>query len=438
MTAIAAKRSDRRRILFVAYGGGHIEIVMPLMRELAAQHPDAELVLLALTTGYQKAKLAGFNPLGYRDFLHLMDREEVMRLGENLVEDNTHPAVDVLESRAYMGIGYRDLIRSHGREKAAQLYAEHGRHTFFPIHFLASIIEHIEPDAVVATSSPRSEQAALEAASAMGIPSVCIYNLFGQEGTPFVKRTTKADWTCVLSEAVRGHLVALGFREDRIVATGNPAFDAITSDVSRQLADKFLNERGWRSLSPILWAGYKEPSQDGLDFPLEIEGCLRRFTADNPDTALIVRYHPSCWHLYPRAEPSARVHFSQTPYEPLAPLVLASKVVVVQNSTSGLEAATIGKPVVSLEHSPCVSQSFSFSELGISTPCHATEDLPGILTQVLADPDSYVSSQYATDGTAARRAAEVVWNAIERQPTPSGLKALHPTAAPPQAKGIQC
>lgn len=120
------------------------------------------------------------------------------------------------------------------------------------------------------------------------------------------------------------------------------------------------------------------------------------------------------------------------------PLILASKAVVVQNSTSGLEAATIRKPVVSLGHFPCLSRSFSFSEPGISTPCHATEDLPGILTRVLACPDSYVSSQYATDGTAARRATEVAWNAIERQPTLSGLKALRPMVPPLQAKGIQC
>lgn len=438
MTAVPAKRSGRRRILFVTYGGGHIEIIMPLMRELAARHPDAEFVLLALTTAYQKAKLAGLNPLGYRDFLHLVDRDEVMRLGEPLVEGNTHPVVDALESQAYLGIGYRDLIRSHGKEEAERRYAEHGRYAFFPIHFLSSVIEHVEPDTVVTTSSPRSELAALEAAAAMGVPSVCIYNLFGEQSSTFVRRTTRADWTCVLSEPVRQRLVARGFREDRVVATGSPAFDAITSDASKVLADKFLDERGWRSLSPILWAGYKEPSQEGLDFPLEIERCLRRFTADNADTALIVRYHPSCWHLYPRGEPSARVHFSQTPYEPLAPLILASKAVVVQNSTSGLEAATIGKPVISLEHAPHIAQSYSFSELGISTPCHATEDLPGILRRVLADPDSYISSQYATDGTAARRVAEVVWNAVERQPKPSGLEGPRPMAAPLQVKGLQC
>lgn len=433
-----AKISGRRRILFVAYGGGHIEIVMPLMRELAARDPDAELILLALTTAYQKARLAGFDPLGYRDFLHLVDRDEVMRLGQTLVEGNTHPAVDALESQAYMGVGYRDLIRSHGKEEAERRYAEHGRHGFFPIHFLSSIIEHVEPDAVVTTSSPRSEQAALEAASTMGIPSVCVYNLFGHEDSSFVMRTTKADWTCVLSESVRRRLLAQGFREDRVVATGNPAFDAVASDASRELADKFIEERGWRSLSPILWAGYKEPGQNGLDFPLEIEGCLRRFTADNADTALIVRYHPSCWHLYPRAEPSARVHFSQTPYEPLAPLILASKVVVIQTSTVGLEAATIGKPVISLEHSPFVrSTSVSFPELGISTACNATEDLPEILARILAAPDTHISTDYATDGTAARRVADVVCNAIDRSAL-IHLDAATPAEAPFQAKGIRC
>lgn len=404
------------RILFVTYGGGHIEEIMPVMRALAQRQPDAELVLFALTTAYKKAADAGFNPLGYKDFLHLVDKEAVLRTGERLSRDNAHPSVDPLETYAYIGTNYIELVERHGEEEAARIYAASGRYGFLPVNFMQKVIAHVEPDVLVTTTSPRSEYAALHAASSLGVPSVCIYNLFGNEGAPFVDREIRADRICVLSASVKRRLTEQGFEADRIVVTGNPAFDALHSPEAKAAANRFLDEKGWHSLMPILWAGYKEPSEEGLDFPLEIEDMLRQYTERNPNVALMIRYHPSCWHLYPKRAPSARIHFSQTPYEALAPLILASKVVVVQNSTVGLEAASGGKPIVSLEHAPHVKSSYSYARLGLSIPCHSTDELPAILTRVLSDPGSTsIGLEYGTNGAASERVAEVVSSAVERR-----------------------
>ena len=40
------------RVLFVSYGGGHIGMVLPVIRELEALIPAVQCELMALTTGH--------------------------------------------------------------------------------------------------------------------------------------------------------------------------------------------------------------------------------------------------------------------------------------------------------------------------------------------------------------------------------------------------
>ena len=56
------------KVLFTCYGGGHVEMVLPVMRALRAQVPGVEARILALTTAAGVAQRAGEQPLGFRDF----------------------------------------------------------------------------------------------------------------------------------------------------------------------------------------------------------------------------------------------------------------------------------------------------------------------------------------------------------------------------------
>ena len=40
----------KRKALFVTYGGGHVTMILPVIRALRAQWPEVEGTLLALTT----------------------------------------------------------------------------------------------------------------------------------------------------------------------------------------------------------------------------------------------------------------------------------------------------------------------------------------------------------------------------------------------------
>jgi len=333
------------RVLFVSYGGGHIGMVLPVMRELEALLPGVQCQLLALTTGHLKAKAVRPDTLGYKDFLHLVDADAARAWGERLIEGNTSPDVPLDETIAYLGINYLDLIAQHGEAGAAELYRAQGRYGFRPLHFMRAVMDALQPDAVVATNSPRSERTALDVAGEHDIPAIGMVDLFGLDSDTYVSHEPKPTWTCVISEGVRQRLIARGFPADGVVVTGNPAFDGLFSEQNREGAQRFLAECGWQHLKPVLFAGHWEPQAHpatpvpvGQALPREIETVLRAHVRKRDELALIVRYHPSDWTQYPRLPDEPRIHFSEPPKEPIHPLILASQAVVVQTSTVGLES----------------------------------------------------------------------------------------------------
>lgn len=414
------------RVLFVSYGGGHIGMVLPVMRELEALLPGVQCQLLALTTGHLRARAERPDALGYRDLLHLVDADAARAWGERLGEGNRSPDVPADETMAYLGINYLDLIAQHGEAGAAELYREQGRYGFRPLHFMRRVIGALRPDAVVATNSPRSERAALDVALEGGIAAIGMVDLFGLDSDSYVLHSPRPDRTCVISEGVRQRLIARGFPADGVVVTGNPAFDGLFSDANRARAQRFLAERGWQRLKPVLFAGHWEPQTHpatpvpaGQDLPLEIEAALRAHVRQREDLALIVRYHPSDWTRYPRLPDEARIHFSEPPREPIHPLILAAQAVVVQTSTVGLEAAVAGRPVVSVENSPAAHIWFSLAQQGVSTPATDPSTLPGVLDAALAGAGRPAEASFRSDGQAARRVAAVVKNALMAGYAPS-------------------
>lgn len=406
-----------RKVLFVGYGGGHIAMLLPVMRALREQLPSVQCMLLALTTGYKPALAAGERPMGYKDLMHLVDTARAMAWGARLQAGNSSPDVSREESLAYLGINYLDLIAQHGEAGAAELFERTGRYGFMPLHFMGRVIDELKPDMVVATNSPRTEAAALRSAVRRKIPSLGMVDLFGLDGDDYVRRAVRPDWTCVLAPTVRDRLLAHGFDAERVIATGNPAFDGLQSPANHELARQFIRRQGWKGLSPLLWAGQREPAHvagAGTAFAHGVESTLRALVERCGDLALIVRYHPGEWHLFERLPDSPRIHFSVPLQEPIHPLILCASAVVVQNSTVGLEAAVAGKPVISMEESVSVRTSFSLAAMGVSVPCAAREELPKILEQLLSSPAT-VPSPYASDGRAADRVAAVVVRALGTQ-----------------------
>ncbi len=406
----------------VAYGGGHIAMVLPVMRALRARIPGVHIDLLALTTAKRTALEAGEAPLGYADLLHLLspaEQSQALALGRTLLEGNAHPDVPQAETLAYLGVNALDLYQRLGTAAAQDVLAKKGRHGFYPIGFLRRVIDQLRPDLVIATNAPRSEQAAMDAAGDAAIPTLAILDLFGIGANPdakerasrlvlprtplsrsapffadaFAARTRHPSRVCVLAGAVRDHLVASGWPCELIAITGNPAFDALFDPATRDAAMALRKRLGWMNKKIVLLAAQPEPRGHpatrwpaGDALALAMESQLREWVMTRPDAALIVRHHPNHWHRYPRLPDNAQVHFSVPGEESIDPLILASDCVVVQTTTVGLQAATVGIPVLAMQCSPGVLSAFSYADLGVAQGVPDVAELPAALDFALDHP----------------------------------------------------
>ncbi len=374
------------RILFVSYGGGHVEMCLPVMHALRQQMPGCDARILALTTGFDVALRAGEMPLGFRDFSGFPDAGRAFRYGAQLVSGDEHPGVAREESIAYLGFNFLEWVENEGEEAAWLRWAKNGRHGFLPLNFFRAVLQSLEIDIVVTTNSPRSEQAAIEAAVSLGIPCLSMLDLFALPGDPFLKRSVHADRLTVLAEATRENMVAAGIAPARIFVTGNPAFDnLITSDAKTQ-GDLWRAAKGWDKKNIIFWAGHLEMPQAlpagfaGSGLGNQVQQLLVDWVESHPDACLAVRYHPNEWHAFVKPPVHPRVHWSQPGVEPLLPVLLASDQVVVQITTVGVQAHIAGKRVINIGFSPYVrSSGLDYSLFGMSERA----DNPAMLIQLL-------------------------------------------------------
>lgn len=404
------------KVLFVSYGGGHIEMCLPVIRALRQVVEQCEVRLLALTTAFDVAKRAGESPLGYADFCNQADVKRALAYGEQLLHDQQHPTVSRQESLAYLGFNFLEWVRVEGESVAWERWRNIGRRGFLPLHFFDHVLRTEKPDVVVATNSPRSEQAALQAANALGIPSLSMVDLFALPGDPYLQRSHHATRIAVLAETTRHNLMVAGVDSSRIVVTGNPAFDALTLPPFVDGGSKWRRLLGWQDQHVIFWAGHLEPDDAqpldwaGSGLGQLVQDRLVQWVLARNDVCLAVRYHPNEWHKFARPPAHPRVHWSQPDQTALMPVLAGCDQVVVQATTVGLQASKAGKRVVSLPFSPTVKHSgLDYAQLGISVGANSLEHIVPVLEQGIGMVASHQSSDTA-DSSAAMAVALLIAN----------------------------
>jgi len=348
MAATTDIRSATPVWLFVAYGGGHIATVIPLALRARALSLCEPLVL-ALTTAASAAREAGLPTVGFKNFLRPGD-EPWLAVGRQLAAQLPTAPADIEESAAYLGLSYADLVVDHGPAIAENLYARSGRQAFLPRHFLERVIKRVKPQLVCATNSPRAERAALMAAGKMGIPCVCVVDLFAIDEKRWIGLKGFASRVCVFNEAVRQSLLDMERRPEEVLVTGNPAFDRLFDSAPAQRANHTRERLGSQGRRVLLWASQHEPmhhpwrQQVGdTELPSRVLQTLIDYVHSREDWQLAVRPHPS--EAEPVLPSSSKVVLAGRDW-PLTELLHASDVVCTLTSTVGLEAHLLGKPVV--------------------------------------------------------------------------------------------
>lgn len=397
------------KTLCVTYGGGHAAMIAPIAKRLNLL--GHETIILGLTTAETYLKNQGLNSIGFRHLLEPGD-EEALRWGAFLAKNlDQSSSIPIEETIAYLGLSYQDLIDQLGRNKAEQLYAEKGRHAFLPVSILRRAISRFKPDIVLATNSPRAEQAAILAAGQLEIPSICINDLFALQEFQWLGKPGYANKICVLNDAVKAFLINKGRKPEDIEVTGNPAFDRLADNSLVKQGVLLRETKKWNDgKKNLLWASQPEPALHPFMpgkvgdpcLPRSIETVLRQLVRERTDLRLIVRYHPSENISF---VPDTNIEFSPIS-EDLGTLLYAVDGVAITCSTVGLEAALIGKPVFAVNSSIFTADT-PYVEFGIAIGCPTPRELPNLICQWL-DQHINIHPRITLDGNATNKILEIM------------------------------
>ncbi len=328
-------------VFFVSYGGGHAPAVIPVIQALTMRGHKCEY--LALTTARKTALDAGIPCRRVSDFIDPGD-QEIAYWGKRLAETHHTDGKGIAyeESVAYLGVSFVSLMHEIGEEKAWQAYEEKGLNAFCAIEFMRTVLREIEPDMVVATTSPRMERAAMVAADMEAIPSLCMVELFGIIEHELISRADNGKYMALSREDTRQRLIRAGRIPSHLHMTGSPMFDAIQSQPFKEQG------KAWRArhhvpntTRAVLWAEQPEPSDPEL--PRQVRFHLAEICARH-GWQLIVRLHPSSMDPEKETMPP-HVIVSDASESIHAPLSAADTVITL-TSTVGWEALLADKPLL--------------------------------------------------------------------------------------------
>jgi hypothetical protein len=336
-----------KKVLFVCYGSGHVRMVVPVAQALR-DLGQAQVQVLGLTTAAPVVRAAGLPLAQFKDFIEAGD-QAALETGRELVAA-MGALDDRAESEAYMGLCYAELEAEVGAAEARHRYGRLARQAFLPVRTMERILGRLKPDLLVVTNSPRAERAAVIAAGRLGIPTVCMVDLFAVDEVRWIGAPDYAQKVCVLNEGVREFLVAAGRKPEQVVVTGNPAFDALLDASNARQGSELRRRHGWEGRRVVLWPGQAEPAVHPFDgtpgdpeLPARVLKHLQAWVARNEDAVLCIR--PRAGEPAPMLPAGGRVVVTGQDWA-LPPLLHAVDAVVTLTSTVGLEGHLCGARLV--------------------------------------------------------------------------------------------
>ncbi len=342
---------------------------------------DYTPVIFGLTTASKNLTQAGIPHYGYRDLVQDGD-EKALEIGKKMAAAlQGKSQINAEETIAYLGLSYQDMIDRLGEEEAARQFEQRGRQAFLPLSIMERAFKKFKPDLVIATNSPRSEKAAILTAGTLGIPSVCVMDLFDpREFEDRIGQPGYATRVCMFSDFAKQELITMGRKDEEIVVTGNPSFDSLADPELEAQAQAMVVERGWQGRTRILWA--RQPNPNDWDLYRAVEKKLMELLPDHPDWQLIIRPHPNDSTRFDNLP--ERVSLS-TQNDFLPALVQASDLIITVNSTVGLQGVAIGKPLINVAMG-FASPFTPYPEMGISLGIKKIEAMEAAIHKALS-PD---------------------------------------------------
>jgi hypothetical protein len=244
----------KKKILFVCYGGGHSAIIN-LVAKSVLINSNIEIVIIPLNGAIKNIKenftenqvftLSNFGSLFDYDI------DKIFKYGIMLLDENHNETSGIsrLESIFYLGLSFYDLVLEKGYELAFKSYSEKKRQAFLPESVMKTILLHIGPDLVITTSSPRFEFATIKAAKYLGIPSLQILDLFGDDFP-----LASADHIVVMNDNVKKKLIKKGVKNSIFHSFGQPVLEETIIKVKNVNVDNLKNVLNLRDNRVLLFS----------------------------------------------------------------------------------------------------------------------------------------------------------------------------------------
>ena len=376
-----------KKVLFVTYGSGHVRMAVPVAKALA-QSGLAHPLVLALTTAAPVVRDGGLELLQFKDFLvsnNPADQAAVAH-GQRLMRAMSGPIADPEETAAYLGLSYKELVESSGLKEAERQYQRDGRQAFLPVATLRRIVEQVAPSLVVATNSPRAERAAIMAARSLGVPSICLVDLFCLDEVKWIGAPGYADKVCVLNASVKDFLLSAGRTDAEVVVTGNPAFDALADPQYVAAGAKLRQDHHWGGKHVLLWPTQVEPSfhpfngtAGDANLPARALKQLMDWVLARSDCVLCIRRRAGLAPL--ELTDDSRVVVMGQDID-LPALLQAVDVVVTLNSTVGLQGHLAGTRLVQILGS-VFDHAMPLKRYGMADEAVALDGLAGALNRCI-------------------------------------------------------
>lgn len=165
------------KALFVCYGGGHADALIPVIKYLL-ENTNIQIEAIGINLAADKLRKNGIPCKTLSNYLDIRSVEIGFPLARN--RHNFSSTVSFADSIAYYGFTMSDLIDEVGEKEAYQILDIFDRRTMFPIKTMMRILQKETPDVVVTTTMNRFEAATLYAAGMLGIASVKVEDLIGR------------------------------------------------------------------------------------------------------------------------------------------------------------------------------------------------------------------------------------------------------------------
>ena len=254
-----------KKILFIAYGGGHINIIDLIAQQLLKEK-DIEFKILALTTAYNK--VVDKYPQGIvkkiSDYINIFqdDIKKIQKYGLELLEENynVNSGISKDDTIMYLGCSMNDLVNQYGQKEAGKLYISKKRQAFLPVETMKKILEYENIDIVISTTSPRFEQASFIAGNELGIQTLEILDLFGE-----LYPLPEAKHIICMNDNIENSLKEEGLKDRKFYYLGQPAIEKTVNNILNLDSSKIKQQLNLQKDITILYAT-QQPNIYNEDF----------------------------------------------------------------------------------------------------------------------------------------------------------------------------